>query len=178
MPFRPPIKASYPERQMGTSLGVAVLIASYFGLFTFRVWDDPRLWPSWILMAALVGFFVVLAVVTYRRKPAALTQTAWAYAFGWASLVALCYGTFTLVTGRAAGKLGSYPVPRSSSKIDFFIAAGSALVGYALSKWRIGTARSPQVEDDGPAMRELPEDRSAPTNRRRRSARPVPRRED
>jgi hypothetical protein len=137
MRIGPPIKASYPERQMGTSLGVAVLLASYLGVLTFRVWEDPGLWPFWIMMAILVGFFAFLAVVTYRRKSAALTQKAWAYALGWASIVELFYGTFVLVTGRTGGKFGGYKVPRSSAKIDFVLAAGSAILAYALSKWRV-----------------------------------------
>jgi hypothetical protein len=145
--IRPPIDATYRERQLGTSLGVALLTGVQVVLVTGRVLEDPGLWPILVLLGVLAGFFSFLAVVTYRRKPAALTPSAWAYAFGWASLLELIWGTFTLVTGRTPGRFGGHRVPRSSSEMDFAVAGGAAIVAYALSRWRVSRQRRSQTEN-------------------------------
>ena len=138
--LRIPIQATGAERQMAAALGLMILFAPPLGVTTIRAIGLSGFWPVYIPMAALAGLLGFIALKVYRNNPAALTRTAWAYAFGWAAAIEVFYGMFILATGRVPNKYAVLHVPRSQSSFNFLLAIIWSVAAFGLSRRRAKTA--------------------------------------
>lgn len=138
--LRLPIQATAAERRLAVYLGLLILFAPPLGITTIRSIGLSGFWPVYIPMAGLVGLLGFIAVKAYEENRGALTRAAWAYAFGWASVIEVFYGIFILATGRVPNRFVVLYVPRSQSKMNFLLAVMWSVVAFGLSRWRARTA--------------------------------------